>query len=137
MPPKSKVLADILQTEVDSKYTLNDHLWNYHQERKRVQKERGNGFGYRMFGPEDTSGTLSARYYKDGSDILLSQGGGNPRMLTPRECARLMGFPDDFKLNKSKVQSYKQLGNAVVPPVVEALAKEMIPLITATLALPN
>ena len=137
LPESSRVLLDILEEDVDPKYTLNDHLWNYHQERKRVQKERGNGFGYRMFGPEDTSGTLSARYYKDGSDILLSQGGGNPRMLTPRECARLMGFPDDFKLNKSEVQSYKQLGNAVVPPVVEALAKEMIPLITATLALPN
>ena len=131
LPESSRVLLDILEEDVDPKYTLNDHLWNYHRERKRAQREKGNGFGYRMFGPEDTSGTLSARYYKDGSDILLSQGDGNPRMLTPRECARLMGFPDDFRLNKSEVQSYKQLGNAVVPPVIVAIAKEMIPQITA------
>ena len=130
LPEPSRVLVDILEEDVDPKYTLNDHLWNYHRERKRTQKEKGNGFGYRMFEPEDTSGTLSARYYKDGSEILLSQGDGNPRMLTPRECARLMGFPDGFKLNKSEVQAYKQLGNAVVPPVVEAIAKEMVPLIT-------
>ena len=125
LPEPSRVLADILEEDVDPKYTLNDHLWNYHQERKRAQKEKGNGFGYRIFDSEDTSGTLSARYYKDGSDIPLSQADGNPRMLTPRECARLMGFPDDFKLNKSEVQSYKQLGNAVVPPVVEAIAREI------------
>ena len=126
LPEPSRVLLDILEEDVDPKYTLNDHLWNYHQERKRVQKERGNGFGYRIFHPTETSGTLSARYYKDGSDILLHQGDNNPRMLTPRECARLMGFPDDFKLNKSENQSYKQLGNAVVPSVVEAIAREII-----------
>ena len=119
-------LKDILERDVDPKYTLNDHLWNYHKERKRMQKQKGNGFGYRIFSDEQTSGTLSARYYKDGADILLHQSGKNPRKLTPRECARLMGFPDDFKLNKSEVQAYKQLGNAVVPPVVEMIAKAMI-----------
>lgn len=126
-PPEGKTaLADILEKDVDVKYTLNDHLWNYHQERKRIQKEKGNGFGYRIFSRKDTSGTLSARYYKDGADILLEQEGMNPRMLTPRECARLMGFPDSFILNSSRVQAYKQLGNAVVPPVVELVAREMI-----------
>jgi DNA (cytosine-5)-methyltransferase 1 len=126
-PPDQKpVLADILEEDVDPKYTLNDHLWNYHQERKKMQKEKGNGFGYRMFAPNDTSGTLPARYYKDGADILLEQPGGNPRRLTPRECARLMGFPDDFVLNKSEVQAYKQLGNAVVPPLVSMIAKSMV-----------
>ena len=126
-PPEATVtLDDILEDVVDEKYTLNDHLWNYHQERKRIQKEKGNGFGYRIFSRNDTSGTLSARYYKDGADILLEQEGMNPRMLTPRECARLMGFPDDFILNGSEVQTYKQLGNAVVPPVVEMIAREMI-----------
>ena len=119
-------LSDILQEVVDQKYTLNDHLWNYHQERKRIQREKGNGFGYRMFSADKTSGTLSARYYKDGADILLEQGGRkNPRRLTPRECARLMGFPDDFVLNGSEVQAYKQLGNAVVPPVVEMIAERI------------
>lgn len=127
-PPEGDTsLADILEGEVDDKYTLNDHLWNYHQERKRIQKEKGNGFGYRLFSTGDTSGTLPARYYKDGADLLLEQGdGANPRRLTPRECARLMGFPDSFTLNPSEVQAYKQLGNAVVPPVVELIAREMI-----------
>ena len=126
--PENRITAlkDILEMDVDPKYTLNDHLWNYHKERKRMQKQKGNGFGYRIFSDEQTSGTLSARYYKDGADILLHQSGRNPRKLTPRECARLMGFPDDFKLNKSEVQAYKQLGNAVVPPVVEMIAKAMI-----------
>ena len=125
-------LSDILDEGVDQKYTLNDHLWNYHQERKRIQRDKGNGFGYRMFSADGTSGTLSARYYKDGADILLEQEGGkNPRRLTPRECARLMGFPEDFVLNSSEVQAYKQLGNAVVPPVVEMLANGMISRINA------
>lgn len=125
-PERETKLADILLAEVSPKYTLNDHLWNYHQERKRIQKAKGNGFGFRMFSPEDTSGTLSARYYKDGADILIEQEGMNPRRLTPRECARLMGFSDEFILNDSEVQSYKQLGNAVVPPVVELIAREMM-----------
>jgi DNA (cytosine-5)-methyltransferase 1 len=130
LPQDGPVLGDILEHSVDPKYTLNDHLWNYHQERKRMQREKGNGFGYRIFGPGDTTGTLPARYYKDGADILLEQAGENPRRLTPRECARLMGFDDKFKLNNSEVQSYKQLGNAVVPPLVAAIAKEMASLLS-------
>ena len=89
----------------------------------KKQKEKGNGFGFRMFNEDQSSGTLSARYYKDGADILIEQMGKNPRKLTPRECARLMGFPDDFKLNKSENQSYKQLGNAVVASLITHLAK--------------
>ena len=126
-PPSGRPkLSDILEEKVDPKYTLNDHLWNYHQERKKMQKEKGNGFGYRIFTENCSSGTLSARYYKDGAEILLQQSEGNPRKLTPRECARLMGFPDDFKLNDSEVQAYKQLGNAVVPPLISMLAESMI-----------
>jgi len=126
-PPNNKhTLASILEDEVDPKYTLNDHLWNYHQERKRMQREKGNGFGFRLFNREETSGTLSARYYKDGADLLLEQPGANPRRLTPRECARLMGFSDKFTLNESEVQAYRQLGNAVVPPVVAMISKAMV-----------
>ena len=123
LPDNLPVLKDILEKSVDGKYTINDHLWAYHQERKRKQKEKGNGFGFRMFNEDQSSGTLSARYYKDGADILIEQIGQNPRKLTPRECARLMGFPDDFKLNKSENQAYKQLGNAVVASLVSHLAK--------------
>ena len=90
-----------------------------------MQKEKGNGFGYRIFTENCSSGTLSARYYKDGAEILLEQE-GNPRKLTPRECARLMGFPDDFILNDSEIQAYKQLGNAVVPPLISMLAESIV-----------
>ena len=88
----------------------------------------GNGFGYGLIDPEKdkTTRTLSARYYKDGSEILIKQKGKNPRRLTPRECARLMGFSDDFKIPVSDNQSYKQFGNAVVIPVMEAVAGGMI-----------
>ena len=126
MPEEIPILRDILDNEVEEKYTLNDHLWNYHQERKRKQKEKGNGFGYRIFTEEQSSGTLPARYYKDGADILIKQEGKNPRMLTPRECARLMGFPESFILNKSENQAYKQLGNAVVSSLVSHLAKDIV-----------
>jgi DNA (cytosine-5)-methyltransferase 1 len=124
-PNKLPVLNDILDDNVDPKYTINDHLWNYHQERKRKQKEKGNGFGYKMFNRTQSSGTLSARYYKDGAEILIEQPGFNPRKLTPRECARLMGFPEGFKLNKSENQSYKQLGNAVVASLVSHIAESI------------
>jgi len=120
------VLDDILEHEVDEKYTINDNLWNYHQERKRKQREKGNGFGYRMFHGNQSSGTLPARYNKDGADILIYQESKNPRKLTPRECARLMGFPEDFILNKSENQSYKQFGNSVVVPLVAHVAKSVV-----------
>ena len=125
------VLGDILETGVDPKYTLTVHLWNYLQEYKRKHREAGNGFGYSLFGPDDVARTLSARYYKDGSEILIEQKGTRPRRLTPRECARLMGFETpggaSFRIPVSDTQAYRQFGNAVVVPVVRAVAQLMKP----------
>ena len=111
-------------------YTLSDKLWNYLQAYAKKHRARGNGFGFGLFGPDDVARTLSARYYKDGSEILIQQGKGlNPRRLTPRECARLMGFDkpnqSSFRIPVSNAQAYRQFGNAVVVPVVEAIAKHM------------
>lgn len=105
------------------KYTLSNALWNYLQNYAVRQKEKGNGFGYGLFGENDVARTLSARYYKDGSEVLIKQKEKNPRKLTPRECARLMGFPDTFKIVVSDTQAYKQFGNSVVVPVIKLLAK--------------
>ena len=117
------------------KYTLTDHLWKYLQDYAEKHRLKGNGFGFGLCGPEDVSRTLSARYYKDGSEILIEQQGSAPRRLTPRECARLMGFErpgdDSFKIVVSDTQAYKQFGNAVVVPVVEAVARHMEPWIIA------
>jgi len=121
--PKVK---DILETNVDAKYTLSDHLWHYLQDYARKHRAKGNGFGYGLVDLEGISRTLSARYYKDGSEILIPQNGKNPRRLTPRECARLMGFKDSFKIPVSDTQAYRQFGNAVVIPVVEAIARSMV-----------
>lgn len=128
---ENPVLRDILQSKPADKYTLRDNLWQYHQERKAHHKEKGNGFGYRSFGRGDVAGTLSARYGKDGADLLIRQRGKNPRMLTPLECARLMGFEGpkewrQFKIPVSNPQAYKQFGNAVVPQVVAHIAKDML-----------
>lgn len=113
------------------KYTLTDNLWNYLQGYAAKHKAKGNGFGYGLVGPEDVSRTLSARYYKDGSEILVQQTGKNPRRLTPRECARLMGFEQPGEAERvipvSDTQAYKQFGNAVVVPVVKAIAEHMRP----------
>lgn len=122
------------QARVVDKYTLSDHLWRYLQDYAAKHKAKGNGFGFGLVGPDDVARTLSARYYKDGSEILIRQNGKkNPRRLTPRECARLMGFemPGDkpFIIPVSDTQSYKQFGNAVVVPVVEAVARHMQPFI--------
>ncbi len=111
------------QTRVGDRYTLTDHLWGYLQDYARKHQAKGNGFGCSVFGPGDVSRTLSARYYKDGSEILINQRGRNPRRLTPRECARLMGFPDSFQIPVSDTQAYKQFGNSVVVPVIEAIAQ--------------
>lgn len=120
---------------VDDKYTLTDHLWRYLQGYAEKHRAAGNGFGFGLVGPDDTTRTLSARYYKDGSEILIRQEGKPPRRLTPRECARLMGFDrpgeSEFKIPVSDTQAYKQFGNAVVVPVVEAVAKLMAPHIVA------
>lgn len=119
---------------VADKYTLSQHLWDYLQAYAAKHKARGNGFGYGLVGFEDTARTLSARYYKDGSEILIKQEHKRPRRLTPRECARLMGFDQPgkppFEIPVSDTQAYKQFGNAVVVPVVEAIASQMLPYIT-------
>lgn len=117
-----KVLKDILLEIVDEKYTLSDRLWIYLQEYAEKHRLKGNGFGYGMADLNGTTRTLSARYYKDGSEILIPQKDKNPRKLTPRECARLQGFPDSFQIVVSDTQAYKQFGNSVVVPVVEQLA---------------
>ena len=131
-------LGSILDPKVDPKYTLTAHLWNYLKEYKKKHRRAGNGFGYSLFGPDDVSRTLSARYYKDGSEVLIRQRGRRPRRLTPRECARLMGFEkpgeSEFRIPVSDTQAYRQFGNAVVLPVVRAVARLMKPHIVELLA---
>ncbi|MCM1101123.1 MAG: DNA (cytosine-5-)-methyltransferase [Acetatifactor muris] len=116
-------MRDILEESVDEKYTLSDKLWTYLQNYAAKHKAAGNGFGYGIAPMQGVSRTISARYYKDGSEILIEQSGKNPRRLTPRECARLQGFPDDFKIPVSDTQAYKQFGNSVVVPLMENVAK--------------
>lgn len=119
------------QAIVAERYTLTDRLWKYLQEYAEKHRVAGNGFGFGLCGSDDVARTLSARYYKDGSEILVRQNGKNPRRLTPRECARLMGFdkPNEssFKIPVSDTQAYRQFGNAVVVPVVEAVARHLAP----------
>jgi DNA (cytosine-5)-methyltransferase 1 len=126
LPAQTARLRDILEPDADPKYTLSDHLWNYLQEYSKKHREKGNGFGFGLANPDGITRTLSARYFKDGSEILVPQGPErNPRRLTPRECARLMGFSDDLPIVVSDTQAYKQFGNAVVPPVAEAVARQV------------
>ncbi len=114
--------------KVHDKYILSDKLWNYLLAYAEKHRAKGNGFGCSVVKPENTSRTLSARYHKDGSEILIYRGEGkNPRRLTPRECARLMGYPDDFKINVSDTRAYKQFGNSVVMPLMEHVASLMQP----------
>jgi len=124
-------------SRVNSKYTLSDKLWNYLQGYAEKHKAKGNGFGFGLCGPEDTARTLSARYYKDGSEILIAQEGRNPRRLTPRECARLMGFDQPgrppMKIPVSDTRAYKQFGNAVAVPVIQDIAFRMKPYIMAAI----
>ena len=154
-PEKPPVLGDILHPEngdeeaespftegdaatVAEKYTLTEKLWNYLQAYADKHKAAGNGFGFGINGRDDVTRTLSARYYKDGSEILVHQQGNRPRRLTPRECARLMGFdmPGQplFEIPVSDTQAYKQFGNAVVVPKVKAIAQLMRPHVEAILA---
>lgn len=120
------VIADILEKEVSEKYTLSDKLWIYLQNYAAKHKAAGNGFGYGIAPLDGVSRTLSARYYKDGSEVLIEQDGKNPRKLTPRECARLQGFPDTFAIPVSDTQAYRQFGNSVVVPLMAAVAKLII-----------
>ncbi|MEX3314295.1 DNA (cytosine-5-)-methyltransferase [Sulfitobacter sp. PS-8MA] len=125
---------------VAPKYTLTPNLWKYLQAYAAKHKAAGNGFGFGLCGPESVARTLSARYYKDGSEILIDQSGGIPRRLTPRECARLMGFDQPgsnrpWKIVVSDTQAYRQFGNAVAAPVAIAIAEAMAPWIVNTVAL--
>lgn len=124
---KKPRLAGILEKKPDAKYTLTDGTWQSLQRHAEKHKKLGNGFGYSMASPDGTAKTLSARYYKDGAEILIPQGPEkNPRRLTPKECAKLMGFPADFKIPVSDNQAYRQFGNSVVVPVVERIAKSIV-----------
>ncbi len=133
-PPKTATcLGDILlpATEVDKKYTISNALWAGHQRRKAEHLEKGNGFGYSLFNRNSKyTSTISARYYKDGSEILISQSAGkNPRKLAPREAARLQGFPDNFVIPVSDLQAYKQFGNSVAVPAIRSVAKVLAPML--------
>ena len=123
--PKPAV-REILESNPDDKYTLSDKLWKYLQDYAEKHRAAGNGFGYGLADLDGISRTLSARYYKDGSEILIPQEGKNPRRLTPRECARLQGFPDSFKIVVSDTQAYKQFGNSVVVPLMTDVAGLMV-----------
>ncbi len=120
-------VSDILEQNVDPKYTISDRMWEGHQKRKERNRLNGKGFGYNIVTPEsEYTCTISARYWKDGSEILLEQPNKNPRTLTPREAIRLQGYPDSFILNKSEKQTYKQAGNSVAVPVVKAVAQKIV-----------
>lgn len=120
-------VGDILENNPDEKYTISDRLWEGHQRRKKENKIKGKGFGFGIVDENsEYTNTISARYYKDGSEILISQKNKNPRKLTPREAARLQGFPDSFKIVTSDNQAYKQFGNSVPVNVMEAVAEQML-----------
>lgn len=129
-PPKSRLyenVGSILEKKVDDYYTISDKLYAGHLRRQKGHRERGNGFGFSVVqAATPYTNTLSARYWKDGSEILIDQKGANPRMLNPRECARLQGYPDEFQPHDSHTQAYKQFGNSVAVPVVSAIAKSIL-----------
>ncbi len=127
-PTNKKVrVGDILDKDVDDKYTISDKLWAGHQRRKKEHRERGNGFGYSLFDDDsEYTSTMSARYYKDGSEILIKQKNKNPRKLTPKESLRLQGYPDDYVFPVSDTQAYKQCGNSVAVPVIREVAKKIL-----------
>jgi DNA (cytosine-5)-methyltransferase 1 len=129
-PPRTPTrVGDILEEDVLPKYTISTRLWDGHKRRLREHRAKGNGFGYGLFTAEDIrTNTISARYYKDGSEVLISRGRGkNPRKITPREAARLQGFPDSFVIPVSDVQAYRQFGNSVAVPVIKAVANQIVP----------
>ena len=135
-PSKGPLLESILDPNPPEKYTLSNHLWKYLQGYAQKHAEKGNGFGYGLVSGGDVTRTLSARYYKDGSEILVYQGPKkNPRRLTPRECSLLMGYPAGFKIpaSMSDTQAYKQFGNSVVVPVVSRIAKSVVKALSGSL----
>ena len=126
-PCKFVRVGHILESKVDPKYTISDKLWEGHQRRKREHAEKGYGFGYSIFSADsEYTSTISARYYKDGSEILIKQSRKNPRKITPREAARLQGYPEEFKIPVSDAQAYKQFGNSVAVPVIRSLARTIL-----------
>jgi len=125
LPKPQKTIRKILEENPDAKYTLSDKLWNYLQVYAAKHKAKGNGFGFGLTNLDGISRTISARYYKDGSEILIPQDGINPRRLTPRECARLQGFPDNYIIPVSDNQAYRQFGNSVVTPLMHSVAKQV------------
>ena len=123
-------VGDILDENVDEKYTISDKLWAGAQRRKEEHKAKGNGFGYSIVNKDSPyTNTISARYYKDGSEILVEQIGKNPRKLTPREAARLQGYPENYVIPVSDVQAYKQFGNAVAVPAIRSVAQQLKPIL--------
>ncbi len=128
VPPCTAVsVGDVLEKVTDDKYTISDALWEGHQRRRRKNIEKGNGFGFGLVDAESPyTNTIPARYYKDGKEILVRQNGKNPRKLTPRECARLQGFPENYIIPVSDTQAYKQFGNSVAVPVIHAIAENML-----------
>ncbi|MTB48077.1 DNA (cytosine-5-)-methyltransferase [Streptococcus uberis] len=128
IPPYPETsVGKILEANVDDKFTISDKLWDGHKRRKAKHTSKGNGFGYTLYNDKsEYTNTLSARYYKDGSEILIEQKNKNPRKITPREAARLQGFPEHFIIPVSNTQAYKQFGNSVCVPVVNAIAEQII-----------
>jgi len=126
LPKRQITFGQVLEARPDPKYTLSDRLWTYLQDYAEKHRAAGNGFGFGLTDLNGIARTLSARYFKDGSEILVPGFKDNPRRLTPRECSRLMGFPDSFKIPVSDTQAYKQFGNSVVVPLVHAVAKEVV-----------
>ena len=126
MPDTKFKIKDILEKKVDPKYTLSDKLWNYLQEYAKKHKANGNGFGFGLVDLNGVSRTMSARYYKDGAEILIPQKNKNPRRLTPAECALLQGYPSNFVIPVSDNQAYRQFGNSVVMPMIRAVGKEIV-----------
>ncbi|WP_462251747.1 DNA (cytosine-5-)-methyltransferase [Ekhidna sp.] len=126
MPAVTHAIEDILEPSPEPKYTLSDKLWKYLQDYAAKHKAKGNGFGFGLVDMDGIARTLSARYYKDGSEVLIPQDDQNPRRLTPRECARLQGFPDEFVIPVSDTQAYKQFGNSVVSPLMQAVGENIV-----------
>lgn len=128
LPDKTKTkVGDILEQNVSKEYTISDKLWAGHQRRKKEHEKKGNGFGYCLFNKDsEYTSTISRRYYKDGSEILIEQKGENPRKITPREAANLQGFPQDFKSPDSKTKAYQQFGNSVAVPVVTKVSEQIV-----------
>ena len=133
LPEANKAIINILEKNPEDKYTLTDKLWNYLQNYAEKHRAKGNGFGFGLTNLSGVARTLSARYYKDGSEILIPQNDENPRRLTPRECARLMGYPDSFVIPVSDNQAYRQFGNSVIVPLIESVAKEIVTIIQQSL----